>query len=167
MNDLQEILIRHYVHSSASGKLFIGMNYDPRACRGGNDDGNDRDGNHVSARGHTPRHERGGDLDIIVAAGLSRHWGTRLLRLKWALDPAEYRPVLALFRDLAAEASIRLHWDDEELARFLAEDVLLGWLLDRQFQGRGEWKQRCHVLRNILNAEARKAAVAMQTALGV
>lgn len=166
MNDLQEILVRHYVHSSASGKLFVSMNFDPRANQGGNDDGNDDDGNHVSARSHTPTQARGGDLDIIVAAGLSRHWGTRLIRLKFGNDATEYREVLRRFRKLAGETSARLHWLDAELTDFLAVEALHGWLLDRPFRGNNDWKHRCVVLRNLLNSESRKAATAIQAALG-
>jgi len=158
VNDLHEILIRHYVHSSSSGKLFISMSYDPRACSGGNDDGNDADGCHVTARGHTPKCERGGDLDIICAAAMSRHWGTRLLRLKWGNDATEYRSVLPHILRLAEETGMRLKWGDPELTRFLAVEALHAWLLDRRIHGRGEWAQRCVTLRKRIDVESQKVA---------
>ena len=106
------------------------------------------------------------DLDLICAAGLSRHWGTSLIRLKYGLDPTVYRSVLRQWQHIATDTGDRLQWPDRELTAFLAEDVLLGWLLDRAFQGKGEWKRRCIFLRNKLNMESLEAASIMALKLG-
>lgn len=106
------------------------------------------------------------DLDLICAAGMARHWGTSLIRLKYGHDAGEYRAVLRQWQSIAVDTSNRLNWGDEELARFLAESVLLGWLLDRAFQGKGEWKRRCFILRNKLNREALEALSIMAYKLG-
>lgn len=166
MNDLLEITIRHYTHSAKSGRLFLGMSYDPRACSGGDENGNDKDGCHVTAQGHTPKTDHGGDLDIIVAAGMARHWATGLIRLKFGLDPTTYRPALRQFQRLAMDTGTRLKWDDPELTAFLAEEALHGWLLDRQFHGNdADWRNRCVTLRKLLNRELHDAAVAIQHCL--
>ena len=106
------------------------------------------------------------DLDLICAAGMARHWGTGLIRLKYGHDASEYQSVLRQWQDQAAEVSTRLNWGCEELARFMAEFVLLGWLLDRAFQGKGEWKRRCIFLRNKLNTESLEASSIMALKLG-
>ena len=108
------------------------------------------------------------NLDFIVAAGMCRHWAVALLRLKFGLDASEYRNVQARFVSLAEQTGTRLNWNTPELTRFLAVEALQGWLLDRRFRGTdAEWKRRCVVLRNLLNSESRKAANAIQAALGV
>ena len=106
------------------------------------------------------------DLDLICAAGMARHWGTSLIRLKFGFDASEYRAVLRQWQDMATDTGDRLQWPDRELTAFLAEDVLLGWLLDRAFQGQGEWKRRCIFLRNKLNTESLEAASIMALKLG-
>ena len=106
------------------------------------------------------------DLDLICAAGMARHWGTGLIRLKYGHDASEYRAVLRQWQDMAAEVSTRLNWGCEELARHMAEFVLIGWLLDRAFQGKGEWKRRCFILRNKLNRESLEAASIIALKLG-
>lgn len=109
---------------------------------------------------------KSGDLFYVCAAGMAGHWGTRLFRLKYGLDPAEFYPVLAYFEQVAAQTSARLNWGDEEQARFFAKFVLVGWLLDRQFRGKGEWKHRCVILRNQLFAAEREAAQLLALRLG-
>lgn len=116
--------------------------------------------------GKTSLRLNGLDLDVICAAGMARHWGTSLIRLKYGHDASEYRRVLRQWQDMAADVSNRLNWDCEELARFMAEFVLLGWLLDRSFQGKGEWKRRCLILRNKLNSESLEASSIMALKLG-
>ena len=106
------------------------------------------------------------DLDLICAAGMARHWGTSLIRLKFGHDASEYRAVLRQWQDMATDTGDRLQWPDRELTAFLAEDVLLGWLLDRAFQGQGEWKRRCIFLRNKLNTESLEASSIMALKLG-
>lgn len=105
-------------------------------------------------------HVKSADLYIVCAAGMARHWGTSLLRLKYANDASEFKSALARFEDMAAETSRRLKWNDEEQARFLARFVLLAWLIDRPFRGKGEWKRRCTVLRKQLcDAELEAASL--------
>ena len=116
--------------------------------------------------GKTSLRLNGRDIDVIIAAGLSKHWGASLIRLKYGLDPTVYRLVLRQWRDMATDTGDRLQWPDRELTAFLAEDVLLGWLLDRAFQGKGEWKRRCIFLRNKLNTESLEAASIMALKLG-
>lgn len=98
------------------------------------------------------------DLDLICTAGMARHWGTSLIRLKYAHDASEFRTCLAKFRELS---------DDDELTQFLAHDVLLGWLLDRRIRGRGEWAAKCQNLRRKINSEALEAASLMAYKLGL
>ena len=106
------------------------------------------------------------DLDLICAAGWSRHWGTSLIRLKFGLDAGEYRAVLRQFQRLAMDTGDRLQWGDPELTEFLATEALHGWLLDRAFQGQGEWKRRCIFLRNKLNRESLEASSIIALKLG-
>lgn len=106
------------------------------------------------------------DIDVICAAGMARHWGTSLIRLKYGNDASEYRSVLRQWQSIAVDTANRLNWEDEELARFMAEFVLLAWLLDRDFQGKGEWKRQCIILRNKLNREALEAASIIALKLG-
>ncbi len=97
------------------------------------------------------------DLDLIGAAGLARHWGASLIRLKYGHDASEFRTCLAKFRELS---------DDDELTQFLAHDVLLGWLLDRRIRGRSEWATKCQNLRRKINSEALEASSIMALKLG-
>ena len=106
------------------------------------------------------------DLYVLCAAGQANHWGTRLIRLKYGLDATEFKHVLPLFQDVAAETSTRLNWGDEELARFMARFVLLGWLIDRTFRGHGEWKRRCTILRKQLFRAEREASSLIALKLG-
>ncbi len=107
----------------------------------------------------------GWSLDALIAAGMARHWGTSLLRLKYGLAASEYRAVLAQFLRLAEEIGNRQKWTDQELTRFLAVEALHCWLLDRSFRGRGEWQRRCVTLHKRLDQEAREAAAAIASRL--
>lgn len=107
----------------------------------------------------------GWSLDALIAAGLSRHWGASLLRLKYGLAASEYRAVLAQFLPLSDEIGNRQKWTDQELTRFLAVEALHCWLLDRSFRGRGEWKRRCVTLQKRIDQEAREAAAAIASRL--
>ena len=97
---------------------------------------------------------------------MANHWGTRLWRLKYGHDSSEFRPVLERFQKVAVATSRRLNWDDDEQAHFFARFVLLGWLLDRAFHGKGEWKRRCIVLRQQLFSAEREAARLLALKLG-
>lgn len=105
-------------------------------------------------------------LTVICAAGMAGHWGTSLFRLKYANDASEYRGVRDRFQVMAVETSRRLNWGCDELAHFLADFVLIGWLLDRPFRGKGEWTRRCSILRNRLFREERKASSFIALRLG-
>lgn len=161
MTETQEGYVEWYARATASGKLYFSFDFDPSAQGSGSDDGNNADGEYEPIRSYAPSRSHSSDLEIIIAAGMANRLGTSLFRLKYALQACEYRPVLTRYRQMAAQASVRLSWGDEELAQFLAEDVLAAWLLDRPFHGKGEWKRRCVVLRNLLTSEEQKAASAL------
>ena len=148
-NDAHREIAERYASSTTHGRLYSSLTIEtgPPGCK-------------------TSLRLTSLDLDLICAAGAARHWGTSLIRLKYGNDASEYRAVLRQWQDIAADTSNRLNWGCEELARFLAEFVLIGWLLDREFQGKGEWRRRCFILRNQLNREALEAASIIACKLG-
>ena len=81
----------------------------------------------------------GGSLDYLHAAGMSPSWGTRLFRLKFANDAAQYQSVLHDFKKLATSTARRLDWGNLSQVRFMTKRVLDFWLLDtcRECSGRG------------------------------
>lgn len=156
MNDQMMGLAERYVRA-IRGRMYFEHAYNQDAVHSADSD--------AWGIGHCkgrvePVSVRSRDLLVICAAGMANHWGTRLFRLKYGLDRTEFGPVLTRFEQVAAQTSERLHWGDEELARFFAKFVLVGWLLDRPFRGKGEWKRRCLVLRKqLLSAELEAAQI--------